>query len=160
MKKLITIVLLLCCFTMIFGLVACKPQGDPSGEQNGENSEGNNSGNGGGAFFFNEDGTVRYKVIRPDTNNVDVKNAAVSMRHALIEVFETEVGISDDWVDDPNMTDELLADQYEILIGATNRPESEQVYETLGEYSYKICIIGHKIVIVGSDGKATAQAAQ
>jgi len=155
-KKLITILLLLCCFTMIFGLVACKPQGDPNGEGSGE-SNGNGEG---GSFLFNADGTFRYAVIRPDTNSVLVKNAAVDMRRALSEAFEAEVDISDDWIDDKDVTAEQIADYYEVLIGRTNRPESEAVYETLADYTYKICVVGHKIIIVGKDDKATATGVQ
>lgn len=157
MKKLVTILLLLCCFTMIFGLVACKPQPGPN-ENPDENGQGSTNE---GSFFFNGDGSFRYSVIRPDTNSAIVKGAAVNMRKALIETFETEsIDISDDWIDDKSITAEQIADYYEILVGKTNRPESEAVYETLTDYTYKICMIGHKIVIVGKDDKATATGVQ
>lgn len=156
MKKLITIVLLLCCLTMMFGLVACKPDAG----QNGENQGNTPNEPQDATFLFDENGAFRYKVVRPDTNNNVIKQAAVTLRQSLISTFDTEVDISDDWIDDPNMTDEDIANLYEILVGVTNRPESEQVHETLTEYTYKICVVGHKIVIVGSDEKATAQAVQ
>ena len=133
MKKFICVVLLLCCVGMLLTLAACTPADD------GELS------------LFNEDGTFRYKLIRPDTNSTVIKKSFVELRKTIDEKFNVSVEFEDDWAD---------VREYEILVGLTNRPESEQVAQGLGEYTYKIEVVGKKIVIVGKDDKATAAGVQ
>ncbi len=157
MKKLITLILLLCCFAMVFGLVACTPSDTPPADEEnpGEDKPGDVTppDDANKLTLFNEDGTFRYKVVRPERNDVNINKAAAQLRVAIQEALNTEVEISEDWVD-RDITEEEVAGYYEILIGNTNRPESKQVLETLEDYTYKIQVVGNKIVLAGKSEKA------
>ncbi|MBE6603420.1 MAG: MBL fold metallo-hydrolase [Ruminococcaceae bacterium] len=56
--------------------------------------------------------------------------------------------------------DQELADEadYEILVGNTNRPETEKVLEEINGHGYAISIVGKKLVIVGTTNFLTSQA--
>jgi len=156
-KKLITLILLLCCFAMVFGLVACTPTDTPPADEEnpGEDTPGDVTppDDGNKLTLFNEDGTFRYTVIRPERNDVKINKAAAQLRVTMQEIFNTEVEISDDWVS-RDIAEEEIAGYYEILIGNTNRPESKQVLESLEDYTYKIQVVGNKIVLAGKSEKA------
>lgn len=59
-----------------------------------------------------------------------------------------------------HQTDATAKTAKEILIGRTNRPESEQVYATLKGRSFAVRTVGDKIVIVGTDDALTLSAVQ
>lgn len=111
-----------------------------------------------------EDGSCRYVVLRDDyaTSSSPEVKAAVSIRDALQVKLGTTVDIQTDYRDrrDTELTDEKIAALYEICVGSTNRPESQEVKASLDEYSWAIRVVGNKIVIVGDSAKATALAAQ
>ncbi|MBQ7398465.1 MAG: hypothetical protein IJW09_06570 [Clostridia bacterium] len=157
MKKFITFILLLCCFAMVFGLVACTPTDTPPADEEnpGEDKPGDVTppDDGNKLTLFNEDGTFRYRVVRPERNDVKINKAAAQLRITMQEIFNTEVEISDDWVS-RDIAEEEIAGYYEILIGNTNRPESKQVLESLEDYTYKIQVVGNKIVLAGKSEKA------
>ena len=161
MKKLVTLLLLLCCFTMVFGLVACTPTETPTpdDEQNPGDTEPDDEKPepGDQLELFNEDGSFRYTIVRPEKNDVTLNKAVAQFRVDLQTALNTDIEISDDWVD-REITEEEVAGYYEILVGGTNRPESEQVIATLEDYTYKIEVVGNKIVITGKETKGTIQA--
>ena len=66
--------------------------------------------------------------------------------------------ITEDWAPGINKDDIIDNSDPEILIGLTNRRESHTVYETLGADEYVIRVVGNKLVIIGEDEYATAQA--
>lgn len=148
MKKLICILLLLCCIGVMLTCVACTPDtGTDPGEENGDDVQNTTPG----MPLFDENGVFLYKLIRADTNSSDIKQAFINLRKAIDATFGISVEFEDDWAD---------VREYEILIGMTNRPESAQVAEGLADYTYKIEVVGKKIVIVGKDDKATATGVQ
>jgi hypothetical protein len=151
MKKMLKTLLILCCFAMLLGMVACKPQteGPDEGDEKPQTD-----------MMLDAEGNFRYTVVRPDNGSDSDKKAAISLRQALAAKYNAEIDISDDWVDDPNATDEDIANYYEILVGLTKRPESVAAEAELADYTYTIRVVGNKIVIVGKDEKATALAVQ
>lgn len=54
--------------------------------------------------------------------------------------------------------EESQADTFEILLGNTNRPESAQLAEGLGESDYRIAVVGEKLVAVGGSDLALQHA--
>ena len=150
MKKFVCILLLLCCVTMIFTLASCTPDsgdGPDTGPNGGNQVEDDTPA----LPLFGEDGTFLYKLIRPDTNSNEIKQIFIELRKAVNDTFNISVEFEDDWAD---------VKDYEILVGLTNRPESAQVAQNLADYSYKIEVVGNKIVIVGKDDKATVAGVQ
>ena len=180
-KNLLKLLLLICCFTLIFGLWSCETPSDepgtdipgtdepgtdepgtdePGTDKPGTDEPGTDVPAGPGLQLFNEDGTFRYTVVRPDRNDANVNKAAAQLRVSIQEILNTSVNITDDWLDRNVVTEEQVAAQYEILIGRTNRPESQQVMDTIGEYSYKIVVVGNKIVLAGDTEKSLLMAIQ
>ena len=154
MKKLICILLLLCCIGVMLTCVACTPgtgtnpgEGEGEGEGTGDNGQNTTPG----MQMFDENGVFLYKLIRQDTNSSYIKQAFIDLRKAVDATFGIKVEFEDDWAE---------VREYEILVGMTNRPESAQVAEGLADYTYKIEVVGKKIVIVGKDDKATAAGVQ
>ncbi len=169
MKHWITMLLLICCLALLLGMVACAPTDDPVDDPTDDPVDDPSDDptetpvpwdSGDGLQLFNEDGTFRYAVTRSELANAAVKAMGISMRRGLEAVLGYEIVLQDDWVD-YSLSEEEVAAYYEILIGETKRPESKQVLESITEaYTYKIEVVGNKIVIVGADDKATAMAVQ
>lgn len=103
------------------------------------------------------DGTTDYSVVRGETCDKSVINAAATLRTSLIAATGVEVGIKTDLI----KRDEQAAETaHEILVGKTNRPESDQVYATLGDEEYAISILNESIVIIGKTDKLTITAVE
>ena len=101
--------------------------------------------------FLDADGAAIYNVVRPEANEFDeIKLASLVFKQA-----KSKIGVAGKTVIDS--ADGTGA--YEILIGATNRPESQQAMDYLksksgGRYDdFIICTIGKKIVINANNAK-------
>ena len=163
MKKLILILMALAMLCTLLTVVACTddeptPDEQPSEEQQPSGDE--QPAEDVGLDFAMADGSSRYVVMRSDfeAGGHPVTVAAVGIRNALQEKLGVEVTIATDWEKNPDPAE--IATRYEICVGKTNRPESKAALETLEEYSWLVRIDGRKIVIVGSNDKATVMAAQ
>lgn len=166
MKKFLMILLaLLLCVGMVF-TIGCDDEQTPDqpdepsqGDDQPDDSQPDDGQTGALPFSLkNDDGSCRYTVMRSDMNlNQDITMAAVAVRKALMTALDVkEVEIATDWEQDPDP--EEIASRYEILIGKTNRPESAQVIDTLGEYSYTIRVVGNKIILAGDTDDGTLKA--
>lgn len=105
--------------------------------------------------YLAEDGSSVYRIIRPDGNTVMTVQAGV-----IFKKMKNDLGI-----DIKNVSDkEDGTDVYEILVGNTNRSESQAAINYLynsgmGRYmDYIICTMGKKIVINGVTDEATINA--
>jgi Flp pilus assembly pilin Flp len=94
-----------------------------------------------------ENGSSEYTVVRSDYAKGVPLEAAVAVRNAFEEKLGYEMIITSDWY--KKGTDPVLP-EYEILVGDTNRPESEAALEGLTGSSYIITVINNKIVINGT----------
>ena len=95
-----------------------------------------------------KDGVTSYVVVRPDQCDSALKTSASLLQRALKTISgAASISIKTDYED---------AAPYEILVGATNRPESAEVATRLGEDDYRIEIVGEKLVIAGRDDNAAA----
>jgi hypothetical protein len=167
MKKLTMILLLLYCLGMMLGLMACTPpdappsgpSDEPTADDDTPPADDETPDREEKAMLFNEDGSFRYAVVRPELNNAEINKCAAAFRSELQDLFEVDIDISDDWVDSSTTEDEIAA-YYEILIGETNRPETKQVLDSLEDYTYAVKVVGNKIVIVGKEIKGTLKAVQ
>lgn len=88
-----------------------------------------------------------YTVIRSDNvhSGSKISAGAAALRKAIEERFGG-VTISTDWTGAGGTPES----EYEILVGPTNRPESEQVAGELGVNEFIIRMVGKKLVIVAS----------
>ena len=110
-----------------------------------------NGGTGSDTGTLHEDSTAapsgffidgEYRIVRPDGADNTLVNAVVELRRAIAEKCGLELTISDDWL---KPGDEPAAK--EILIGLTNRPESESGTAALPLNGYSILPQGEKIVV-------------
>ena len=92
------------------------------------------------------DGISNFKVVRGETAEDYQRSAAVSVRKTLNTIFGFEVPIQTDWVKERGAV--VSNDDFEILVGDTNRTETIQVTEQLPKYGYAVQIVNNKIVIV------------
>lgn len=98
--------------------------------------------------LFGDGGEALYRIVRPDEGSETEVQMAVNLRKSLKEQTGVELTLKSDFLM-PNENIEDMAEVCEILIGATNRPESEAAREGLGANEYVIRVVGKKIVIAG-----------
>lgn len=161
----------LVCLMLILGafcLVACNEDGvspdDPSIDPEDSTPEINNPiapglvGEGEGISLIGADGTVAYKVIRPEVAKEQEVNAAVLFRKTINATLGVSMGIGDDYVTDAELP--AVSEAYEILIGETNRPETAAALAELEEEQFVIRVDGKKIIILGVDANHTLMAVE
>lgn len=96
-----------------------------------------------------------YVVILPDRASAEVGNAA-SLVLAALKAKGYNFKLKNDWLREGEQPGE-----FEILIGATNRPESGEVIATFkDDGDFEVKVIGKKIVVAGACGFATKRAAE
>ena len=103
-----------------------------------------------------------YIIYRSEYCGELVKDASVNFRNALRDnVSDTAtklVSLRTDFDKAAGRNGIIENDEKEILIGKTNRKESQDVHATLKEQEYVIKWVGNKLVIIGYDDYVTAQA--
>ena len=102
-----------------------------------------------GLTVIEADGSTKFKIIRPELTNNILVEMAVGLFNTLNETYNAKVGISDDWVRKTDEDGTITTEDYEILIGDTNRKESSLAKEQMGNNDYIICVMGNKVVIQG-----------
>ncbi len=101
------------------------------------------------------DGAAVYRVVRAEVADTGVISAVSS----IVKNYKDNLGVKTRSV----LDSEDGTDQYEILVGDTNRAESAQALDYLyqsgyGRYKdYIVCTIGKKIVINGVNDEAVAE---
>ena len=100
-----------------------------------------------------------YKVVRPEKASARLRTAAIEVRRSLY-AFNADAVIEEDWLPPDTAPDDAA---FEILIGATNRPQSAEALNAAGENGsaqYVIAVIGNKIVINGTNEDAVILGAE
>ncbi len=95
---------------------------------------------------------ANYSVIRPSDASERLRGGAIDVR-AAISALNLKPDISEDWLPEGTSPDDAA---YEILVGGTNRPQSQQALDGIssdGAY-YVVSVIGNKIVINGTSDDA------
>lgn len=95
------------------------------------------------------DGSTSFKIVRGEFANGIIVELAVEFFNTLNNTYQSKVGITDDWVRKTDEDGTITTEDYEILIGDTNRKESVLAKEQLGDNDYIICTMGNKVVIQG-----------
>ena len=109
--------------------------------------------------LLDENGKARFRIIRPEKGSDTELNAGIELNKALKGLTGTTFKLISDFLM-PKETIDDVAQVYEILLGATNRPESAQAGEGLAANEYVIRVTEYKIVIIGGSDAATYQAMQ
>lgn len=98
-----------------------------------------------------------YVVIRSDISSSDETNAAQLLRRTINETYGIDIKLQTDWI---NRGESLPEMGKEILVGKTNRPQSESALSELKFNDYKIYKDGERIVIIGGSDSATMKAVE
>lgn len=103
-------------------------------------------------------GEKAYCIVRAEKADKDVISVASGLCNKLEDIAgRSVIKISDDWVKNPEEADN---DNFEILVGMTNRPESETAKKTLGTYlDYVVMVVENKICIYANDAARLQEAA-
>lgn len=106
------------------------------------------------------DSASSFVVVRPDTDDKGLSEAAITLRKAINEKFGSAIGITNDWVKNLASGQTVQNDAYEILVGDTNRAETAQALAGVDMTEFVITAIGNKLVIAGHNAYATQKAVE
>lgn len=132
-------------FTLVMTLGAC-------GEGESENTTGTEEVSG---YVIDGTNILDYQVVRSDYAEGDLVQCGMDVRYAF-EDAGYELKITTDFYREGNPT--YAMGDYEILVGETNRPETEEFLDGLQMWQYGYALVGQKIVIAGHDDAATRSA--
>lgn len=98
----------------------------------------------------------KYTLVRPERTT----NALITSCTRLFNEIESRSGkkvkeFKDDWL---NSRIDEKPQEFEILVGYTNRPESKQVFESLEDTTFALKFINNKLVIIGTSDNITVKA--
>ena len=96
----------------------------------------------------------QYTLMRSDYAPSTLTQKIVNMNKVFRELCDVSLVMATDYVDDKINN----RAEYEIIVGHTNIPEENAVYETLSEGEYAIRFSGNKLIIVGYSNEDTAYA--
>ena len=99
------------------------------------------------------DGQAYCGIVRSKSMN----KTAMNLCSDLSDTIYQNTGVAVEMISETKQLSEGLV---EILIGDTNRPESAQAKEKLGEFEYSVSVINGKVVVVGSDSLMLERAIQ
>ncbi|MEE0970172.1 MAG: glycosyl hydrolase [Clostridia bacterium] len=126
-------------------LVSCDG-GKTEGNKGNEGNQGNTDGK---IVLQTISDISEYKIVREDTFDDTAKKLSVTLRDAISKATGTNVGI---------VTDASGKKAKEILIGNTNRAESQEKKANLLYGEFFIGIVNEKIVIVGESNDSLTDA--
>lgn len=105
------------------------------------------------ALYLVENGKTTYSVIRPDETSAAISTSAANLYQKIKAKTGVTLKLASDWYNTRTENPDLSGP--EILVGATNRPETAEVLASLPENSYAIVIRNEKLVIVGKTNALT-----
>lgn len=156
MKKLLA--LFLCLLMLASLLIGC--QQPPDADDSGDSSSAEGDTTPVGQPLPEDEGVLidvsKYAIIRVDspTPATPLLTAIVQLKKDIDSLTSSSIRLASDWLKDGTPDDAA----FEILIGNTNRPQSNEVLSTLSGTGYVIRQVGNKIVIVGTNDAITADA--
>ena len=101
-----------------------------------------------------ENGSMRYTLIREEDASTSIINALKETVSAL-RALDKNFTYTDDFLKAGTEPD---SEAYEILVGCTNRPESEAKKAELKAKDWYVGVSGNKILIIGGTDEATETA--
>ncbi len=107
-------------------------------------------------FLISENGTSPFTIVYEDVRYDIMAKPCVNLKKYIESNLDTVLGISTDFL--MNKTQDDVKDNFEILVGNTNRPETTEVLNTIKDDDFIIKSIGSKLVICGKNNASTLQA--
>lgn len=88
-----------------------------------------------------QDGSFRYTIVYPSDAGAEVRDAASDLATGIRSMLNCKVEVKMDSLVADN------ADNYEVLVGETNRQESKDLYQSLGVTDMRSVMTGNKIAV-------------
>ena len=148
MKNFKRIICLMLCLTTLISVLAFTTA--CNGENEGDATEGN-----GETELQREEDTVykqdlkSYSLVIPASLSANLKAIAENLAETLGTAWKFDMKV---------VADTAKASDFEILLGETNRPETATFKSKIGEGECGYGVVGHKIVILGSEDAYTEKA--
>ena len=148
MKNFKRIICLMLCLTTLISMLAFTTA--CNGENEGDATEGN-----GETELQREADTVykqdlkSYSLVIPASLSANLKAIAENLAETLGTAWKFDMKV---------VADTAEASDFEILLGETNRPETATFKAKIGEGECGYGVVGHKIVILGSEDAYTEKA--
>lgn len=166
MKKLIITVALLLSMILLSVSCAAPSEGadtastESGAEQplSGDGTQGITSALTGDDIVIFDNAHSDYTLIRADDSSQTVTDALVDLKNVIRDRSGALLAIRTDWEKGIGKDDTVENDSKEILVGYCNRKESKAVFDTLEPSGYAIRVVNGKLVIIGADDYATANA--
>ncbi len=112
---------------------------------------------GASGYVIDGSNVTNYTVIRSDYAEGDLVRCGMDVRYAFEEAgYDLEIGT--DFYREGN--DNYTIGEFEILVGETNRPETQEFLDGLQMWQYGYALVGQKLVIAGHDDAATRSAVE
>lgn len=151
MKKFLSLLLAV---LMLLTMIGCQPpEPDNTESEDGTTGEEETTGELEAFLEIVKDGESEFVVVCPD----EAEEKELEAAQRVVSAFETYTGVKlklrSDFISETSSSTQEKP--YEILVGNTNRKETQAVLPTLTHGQYTICIVGTKLVICGSDANTT-----
>ena len=98
---------------------------------------------------FSENGTCEFYIVYPVDFDKSVRDIAISLRQQIKKYTGVEPKVVSDEILDKPVGDTGVEHQYEILLGPTNREESQKYTSTMRARDYAFTFEGDKVIIAG-----------
>lgn len=152
-KRLTQIICIILAAMMVVGLIViilsgCSPQKQTDGGSSVSAVQTGEEDPSAQDFVVLRGGEAVCSVIRPGLTTQSVKDAAVAIRRGIEAVTGVLPVISDDYLEPGKEAD---SSAIEILVGKTNRPESDAGITYTNYAGFSIFVSGNKLVVLASD---------
>ncbi len=108
-------------------------------------------------YVIDASNVMSYTVIRSDYAEGDLVRCGMDVRYAFEDAgYDLEIGT--DFYREGN--DNYTIGEFEILVGETNRPETQEFLDGLQMWQYGYALVGQKLVIAGHDDVSTRAAVE
>lgn len=132
-------------------LASCKPSGDTTSDDSTTEAETEVPKV---DIVLFENGETNYTVLRPDGADKATVGAASTLWSDLSEYTKDSEKTFDIKNDILKRDETIPEDEPVILVGYTNRPNTEKVYEGLSYGDYRVCTFGNRIYIAAFTAQA------
>lgn len=149
-RRILSAVLAACVFLPAFGLAACNSEKDGEDTTTAEVVVTTEPAPDPLTVFA--DGKLNFRIIVPARASDDVVKAAADLARNLEKFTGVTCGY------DVDTLVPAADDSYEILVGATDRPQSAEAIKGLKSKDYAMLIDGNKIVLNGPNDQTIARA--
>ncbi|MCQ2427770.1 MAG: glycerophosphodiester phosphodiesterase family protein [Clostridia bacterium] len=99
------------------------------------------------------DASTPFSVIRPDNCSSEITELFTELNRTLRDFVGNTLTVATDWLQPGKEPAE-----YEILVGRTNRPETEEALHAIRNTEWTCRVVGRKIVLAGATDAGTAEA--